>query len=452
MMNTKKSRTIRWLSVALVLLTLVSFSFSVSYAEPASKDKANYILLYCLSTDTMLYEKNTDMPLDPGYTAQMMTALLALEYDPDLNKTVTLFPNLLTSWDFPQDYRAYTYYGFQKGATVLVKDLLAAMMLENSTAAATLLAATIGGSVENFVEMMNARALELGMEHTVFTNPTGIASSSATSTLQDLFKLTTLLYQNSRYMDLASAPSFQLANQAKAYTRNYLIGKWFVGEEEKFYYDAKATGMKTDSAFDRNQKRKTTMVIATAKENDGNHYLAMVMGGQGEYEAYNVAKDFFKWGSTDFRSLKVIAREKLYKHLPVDGGDRTSQVPIFPEKDMTAFLPSSVTLDDITYKYSLTQKELEAPLEYGTKVGEIQAFVGDKMVASCNLIVGQNLAQSKDSQMYGVFGSILLSPFVLIGLFILILYMLIKVGFFVWALSRLRKFLKHNKNKKRIEK
>lgn len=438
MMNTKKSRTIRWLSVALVLLTLVSFSFSVSYAEPASKDKANYILLYCLSTDTMLYEKNTDMPLDPGYTAQMMTALLALEYDPDLNKTVTLSPNLLTSWDFPQDYRAYTYYGFQKGATVLVKDLLAAMMLENSTAAATLLAATIGGSVENFVEMMNARALELGMEHTVFTNPTGIASSSATSTLQDLFKLTTLLYQNSRYMDLASAPSFQLANQAKAYTRNYLIGKWFVDEKEGFLY-SKATGMKTDSAFDRNQKRKTTMVIATAKENDGNHYLAMVMGGQVEYEAYNVAKDFFKWGSTDFRSLKVIAREKLYKHLPVDGGDRTSQVPIFPEKDMTAFLPSSVTLDDVTYKYSLTQKELEAPLEYGTKVGEIQAFVGDKMVASCNLIVGQNLAQGKDSQMYGVFGSILLSPLVLIGLLILAVYLL-------------RKYLKHNKNKKRIEK
>jgi len=422
MMKTKKSCIVRWLSVVLVLLTLFSFPVSLSAAEPASKDQANHILLYCLSTDTLLYEKNTDIPLDPGYTAQMMTALLALEYDPDLTKTVTLAPELLDTWGFPLDFRSHLDYGFQKNATVPIKDMLAVMIQENATSAATLLAATIGGSVEKFVEMMNARALELGMEHTIFVNPTGVASSSATSTLQDLFKLTTLLYKDSRYMEIASARSYKLANNGfTVYTRNYLIGNWYTTD---FRY-SKATGMKTDSAFEKTNPLRTTTVIATATENDDNNYLVMVMGGQGS-AAYGVATDFFKWGSTDFRSLKVIAREKLYRHLPVDGGDRTSQVPIFPEKDMTAFLPSSVKLEDITYKYTLSKKELEAPLEYGTKVGEVQAFVGEKMVASCNLIVGQNLAQGKDAQVYGVFGSILLSPLVLIGFLILALYLLRK--------------------------
>lgn len=444
MMKTKRSRTAKWLAVLLVLLTVFSFPVSISAAEPASKDQANHILLYCLSTNTLLYEKNTDLPLDPGYTSQMMTALLALEYDPDLNKTVTLSPELLDSWGFPLDFRSHLDYGFQKNAAIPIKDMLAVMIQENATSAATLLAATIGGSVEKFVEMMNARALELGMEHTVFTNPTGVASASATSTLQDLFKLTTLLYKDSRYMEIASARSYKLANNGfTVYTRNYLIGNWYTTD---FRY-SKATGMKTDSSFEKNNPLRTTMVIATATESDDNNYLAMVMGGQGS-AAYTVATDFFKWGSTDFRSLKVIAREKLYKHLPVDGGDRTDKVPIFPEKDMTAFLPSSVKLEDVTYKYKLTKKELEAPLEYGTKVGEIQAFVGDKMVASCNLIVGQNLAQAKDSQVYGVFGSILLSPLVLIGLFILTLYLLYKFGFFKWALYRLRQYLINRKTKK----
>ncbi|MBR6768284.1 MAG: D-alanyl-D-alanine carboxypeptidase [Clostridia bacterium] len=431
MMKTKQSRTVRWLCVTLVLLTLFAFPLSVSYAEPSSKDQANHILLYCLSTDTLLYEKNTDMPLDPGYTAQMMTALLALEYDPNLNKTVTLSPDLLDNWGFPLDFRSHLDYGFQKNATIPIKDMLAVMILENATSAATLLAATIGGSVENFVDMMNARAQELGMEKTVFANPTGVASVSATSTLQDLFKLTTLLYQDSRYMEIASKRSYTLLNNNfTVYTRNYLIGNWYTTD---FRY-SKATGMKTDSSFEKSNPLHTTTVIATATESDDNDYLVMVMGGQGS-AAYGIATDFFHWGSTDFRSLKVIAREKLYKHLPVDGGDRTSQVPIFPEKDMTAFLPSSITLEDVTYKYSLTKKELSAPLKYGTKVGEVQAFVGEKMVASCNLIVGQNLAQGKDSQVYGVFGSILLSPPVLIGLFILTLYLL-------------RKYLIYRKKKK----
>lgn len=433
MMNTKKSRIVRSLSIALVLLTLFSLPVSISYAEPASKDQANHILLYCLTTDTLLYEKNADIPLDPGYTAQMMTALLALEYDPDLTKTVTLSADLLDLWEFPRDYRAYTYYGFKKGATVSIKDLLAAMTLGNATSAAALLAASIGGSVEQFVEMMNARALELGMEQTVFANPTGTYSSTATSTLQDLFKLSLVLYKNSRYMDLASSKSYQLANGSWIYTRNYLIGKWFVKEEEQLLY-SRATGMKTDSTDNQIYGKTTSMVIATATESDDNNYLAMVMGGQNE-NVYRVAKDFFKWGSTDFRSLKVIAREKLYKLLPVEDGDRTAQVPIFPEKDMSAFLPSSVKIEDVTYQYTLTHKELQAPIEYGTPVGEVKAFVGDKMIASCHLIVGQNLAQGKDSQVYGVFGSILLSPLVMMGFFILALYLL-------------RKFLIYRKKKK----
>ena len=444
MTKTNNLRHTQWLSVLLVLLILFSLPASVSYAEPDSKDQANHILLYCLTTDTLLYEKNTDIPLDPGYTAQMMTALLALEYDPDLTKTVTLAPDLLTTWGFPLDFRSHLDYGFQKNATIPIKDMLAVMIQENATSAATLLAATIGGSVENFVQMMNARALELGMEHTVFANPTGVASPSATSTMQDLFKLATLLYKNSYYMEIASARSYKLANNGfTVYTRNYLIGNWYTTD---FRY-SKATGMKTDSSFEKNNPMRTTMLFATATESDDNSYLLMIMGAQGS-SAYTIAQDFFKWGSTDFRTLKVIAREQLYTFLPVEGGDRTTKVPIFPEKDMTAFLPSSVKPEDVTYKYTLTKKKLEAPLEYNTKVGEVQAFVGDKMIASCNLIVGQNLAEGKDSQVYGVLGSILLSPLVLIGFFILAVYLIYKFHILAIAVRLIRKIHKNRKKKK----
>ena len=178
----------------------------------------------------------------------------------------------------------------------------------------------------------------------------------------------------------------------------------------------------------------------------------MVMGASGD-SAYGIAKDFFKWGSTDFRSLKVISREKLYKHLPVEGGDRMDQVPIFPEKDLTAYLPSSITLEDVTYQYSLSKKELSAPLSYGTKVGEIKAIVNDKIVASCNLIVGSHVPQAKESQVYGVVGSILLSPLVIIAILILIGYLIYKYDLHKPVIKALREKMKNqnknNQNKKR---
>ena len=447
-------KTIKLLAVFLaVLLTLsLLLPFTLSAAEPTSQNKANYILLYCLSTDTMLFEKNSDFPVDPGYTSQMMTALLALEYDPDLSKNITLSADLLASWDFPADFRSYLDYGFKKNTSVPVKDLLAVMMLENATCAAKLLAATIGGSVDNFVTMMNDRAKELGMETTVFANPTGASSSTATTTLSDLFKLVTLLYQNEQYMSLASAKSYVLANNGfKIYTRNYLIGTWYTTADQGYYY-ANATGMKSDSAFERNNPLRTSTLIATSREKDNYDYLCMVMGASGD-SAYGIAKDFFKWGSTDFRSLKVISREKLYKHLPVEGGDRMDQVPIFPEKDLTAYLPSSITLEDVTYQYSLSKKELSAPLSYGTKVGEIKAIVNDKIVASCNLIVGSHVPQAKESQVYGVVGSILLSPLVIIAILILIGYLIYKYDLHKPVIKALREKIKNqnknNQNKKR---
>ena len=105
-MKTKKPFLCKALALLLLLITLFALlvPFSLSAAVPTSQSSASHILLYCLSTDTLLYEKNAELPIDPGYTAQMMTALLAIEYDPELNQTVTLSPDF--SWSFPPDFRA----------------------------------------------------------------------------------------------------------------------------------------------------------------------------------------------------------------------------------------------------------------------------------------------------------------------------------------------------------
>lgn len=433
-MKTKRSILTQGLALFLSVLILLSllFSFPSFAEEPTSKSEASHILLYCLSTGTTLYEQNAQEAFDPGYAAQMMTALLTIEHYADLSEKVTLTSDLHADWYFPYDFYIPANYGFNKDAKVPVYDLLAAMTIGNATSAATFLAALIGDGSEGFVSMMNDRAAALGMENTHFQNPTGIPNENAKTTLADLAILSSLLYQNDTYKSLASLRSYPLENNGfTVYSRNYLIGRFYVTDH--IYQNA--TGLKTDS-----NSRNTSLVIATSKESNGYEYLAIVTGVKNpqNHTAYRIATDFLKWGYRDFYSLKVLSDATVITTLPVKGGKNTDSVPIFPERDLTAFVPKSVTADEVEYTYKLNKKSLSAPFERGKVVGEIQAVVDGKVVGSCALIAGQDVTQNQLARFFDLIGKILFNPFTIIVYIIL-------------ALFFLRKYLIYKRRQKRAQ-
>ena len=97
----------------------------------------------------------------------MMTILLAIEAEPDLDKQVTLPEDIFPALQIEKASMA----GFAPGETVTVRDLLYGAMLPSGAECCETLARLVSGSEDNFAALMNQKAAELGMKNTHFTNP-----------------------------------------------------------------------------------------------------------------------------------------------------------------------------------------------------------------------------------------------------------------------------------------
>ena len=130
---------------------------------------ATAALLVNADTGMVLYEKNADERRYPASTTKVMTALLTLEHVEDLEEIVTAQES-----DFENVTADSSNADIKVGEQVRVIDLLYALMLPSANEAAYMLARHVGGSYEEFVNMMNARAQELGCTGTHFSNPCGL--------------------------------------------------------------------------------------------------------------------------------------------------------------------------------------------------------------------------------------------------------------------------------------
>ena len=134
----------------------------------AEKIVSPYAAVYNVENDTFVFEKDADALISPSATAKLMTAVLALEFFPDLTVSVTATGEALSGITLDK-FRI----GIKKGEDVTVEDLIYTMLVGNCTDSAAVLSYVIGGAHGSFSKMMNEKAQELGMEDSSFANPRG---------------------------------------------------------------------------------------------------------------------------------------------------------------------------------------------------------------------------------------------------------------------------------------
>ena len=142
---------------------------------------------YLVNTDTgkVVYEKNKDKQLDPASLTKMMTCIIALEQIEDLEGTTATAP----SYVFDELYGLNaSNAGIMVNETLTMKDLLYALMLSSACEAAGIIADYISdGNPEQFVEMMNTKAKEIGCQNTVFKNPSGLEADGQEMCIRDRY-------------------------------------------------------------------------------------------------------------------------------------------------------------------------------------------------------------------------------------------------------------------------
>lgn len=160
----------------------------------------------------VLADKNGEERMYPASMTKIMTDIVAMESLSDLDQTVTITDEML---DGLREMNA-SVAGFQTGDTPTVKDLLYGSALPSGADASNALAFTVAGDIPSYVELMNQKAVELGMTNTHFVNTTGLHDDDHYSTVQDIAKLLQYCIQNPTFVEVFSAKTYTTGPLASA--------------------------------------------------------------------------------------------------------------------------------------------------------------------------------------------------------------------------------------------
>ncbi|MBQ1502334.1 MAG: D-alanyl-D-alanine carboxypeptidase [Firmicutes bacterium] len=193
----------------LTLLLCAAAVFGFASAASALEIDADAAVLMDAVSGRVLYQSNAHEKLAPASTTKVFTALLVLENVDDLDATVTL----------PDDFQNVGESGInmEPGDTYSIKDLLYALLLQSANDSAQALAIAVSGSEEAFMELMNKRNVELGLEDSHWANPHGLDDDAHYTSAHDLAVVTREALKYPVFNEIIVTPSYTLALSNSAY-------------------------------------------------------------------------------------------------------------------------------------------------------------------------------------------------------------------------------------------
>ena len=304
----------------------------------------------------VLYEKNADERVPIASITKVMTLLLAFEAVHDGRLTMET--------PVPVSEHAYHMGGSQiwlePGDHFTLDEMIKAICVSSANDAAVAVAELVGGSEPAFVERMNARAAELGMEHTTFHNACGLDTEGHLSTARDVAVMSCqilntcpeVLHYTGIWTDTLRGGATQLVNTNKLLKRYNGI-----------------TGLKTGTTSGAG------VCISASATRDGLDLIAVVLGSLSSSERFTAATTLLDYGFAAYAAVPLPAMEDRPLLIEIKGSAEES-VPL----DYTA-LPETLLMPKenaaaLTAQLDLPQ-ELEAPVQLGQTVGTVRILSGE---------------------------------------------------------------------------
>lgn len=302
------------------------------------------------STGRVLFGKDADKQMPQASTTKIMTCIVILE-QADLSDTVT-FSKYAASMPDVQ-------LGAASGERFVLKDLLYSLMLESHNDTAVALAEHVGGSVEGFAALMNAKAEELGLTDTHFVTPNGLDADTHYTTAKDLCLLSAYAITNEDFLEITQTPSKTIHSTSKSKT-------YSLSNKDRFLTSYKgAMGIKTGFTGDAGycfagaaRRGKTTLVSAV---------LACGWPPNKNYK-WKDTKAMMDFGFSNFSSVEFQIETPQFQAVPVANGTDAAITPIFanPLEPFSLLVSKN---DSITVEYNMVNT-LTAPVRQGDILGQ----------------------------------------------------------------------------------
>ena len=347
--------------IILVVTVLMLLScFRVSCLENGDLS-AQCAVLYYPDADMILFEKNAHTQRSMASTTKIMTSLIALEEcTPDAVVTVT--PEMINVEGTSSSLRA--------GDKIKLSDLVYCMMLESGNDAANAAALYLSESFEDFADMMNNRASEIGMKNTSFVTPSGLDDENHYTTAYDMALLAAEALENREFYSVSSAVSKKISfvspeKSKTMYNHNKLLTS----------YEG-CIGLKTGFT------KKSGRCLVSAAERNGIRLIAVTLNAGDDW---NDHKKLLDYGFSCIKSCKADTSFGGFA-VRVVGGNAES---VGIKADETFLGIPEAENGEVTRKIYLP-KFLYAPVSENDVVGYAEYSIGGKIIKTITLTASEN--------------------------------------------------------------
>lgn len=365
------------LILAGVMLSSPAYAIDTLHDEAISIAAPSAILMEKESGE-IIYEKNADERMAPASVTKVMTMLLIVEAidrgDISLEDTVTA------------SKRASSFGGscvfLEEGEQMSVHEMLKCITVVSANDCAVAMSEFLCGTEEAFVDRMNARAAELGLSNTHFTNCTGLFDDDDHyTTAHDIAVMSRELISHEMIKDYSTIWIDTIRN-----------GEFGLSSTNKlvYYYDG-CTGLKTGFT------EKAMYCLSATAERDGTEYIAVIMHGETSDSRNEDAKTLLNYAFANYSGLSLRSPDVL-PPISVKMGEQDSIQPLYngPEKTLVLKQGSG----DIKYVPSLPE-EIPAPICKGEQVGTMNVYRGDELLCEIPLISDCDVACAGFMHIYG---------------------------------------------------
>ncbi len=387
------------LLVLILVLSLVPVPKAHAAEELVIDATAAYLVE--LNTGDVLFAKNEHMKLFPASTTKVLTVLLAIEA---IERGEADYRDMVTASDscrFDLTWDSSTV-GISAGESMSLENLMICALVASANEACNIIGEYIGGTVSSFVDLMNARAAELGCRNTHFANTHGLPNEDHYSSAYDLHLIAKEAIKHEKFMQMCNyveytVPATNMSDERHIKTTNELI------DPASNYYNSSASGIKTGST-----DAAGFCLVSSAEKNEIK-LLSVILGakavptGSGAYriDSFTETGYMFRWVFANYSWREILSATELVAELPVALGEGMDSVIVHPESSLRDLIPNDLDINkeykaDIhIYCQDEGAEPLTAPISMGEELGEITLTYKGETFGPVKLVANTDVPLSK---------------------------------------------------------
>lgn len=335
-------------------------------------------------TGKTLYEKNSEQKMFPASTTKILTAIIVIEKG-NLQDKTTVSRSAIADMK-----SSYTSADLVEGEILTVQELLEVLLVRSANDASNVLAEYISGSIQEFVNLMNNKLLELGCTHTHFVTTNGLHDDNHYSTAKDMATITRYCMQNATFRKIVAMQKCIIPATNKSEERIYKNTNDLIINTSIYYYPG-CIGVKTGFT----SQAKNCLISACNKNNL--QTIAVVLGASltenHKSARYVDSKTLYDYAYKNYAFTKIATAGSIVKTIEVKNGTReTKTLNLLLQNDITSLVKNGAT-QSIIPEITLNDN-ISAPISKNTILGRATYTINGEKYTT-NIIAEHNVEKAE---------------------------------------------------------